>query len=442
MGIETLVNFVRLARKLTKKSSRFRLHVSLQRLHRIMIFSPGSRSLAIRARAFVVVLPLFAVLALLTACHKPAVSDPADPAFIVAGAATPTGTWTITRADLDKQVDAALTQRGATRAQVPAGQLPKVETQVLRFMVVKKLLLAQSSTMTLPDVDKQVAQAIEYTKNRNPGHTYTDAELADALKSHGLTMDEWKQELHESATMQAVLDQATAKSTEPSEQEIDAIYNDHKDAFNVPPMVRASRVLILASPTDTPAQKADKKKRIDAAHARVVKGEDISKVATEVSEDRSTAPRGGDMGKFPRGQNEAGFDDVAFKTKVNTVSPVFETSLGYQFIKVTDSSPAGLISLAEARTIIAPKLRDMKKQQAENAYAQSLLATSGVSFYLKDLDSTAPPPAPGAPSAGQSAPPDQSPPPAPDQGSAPAPTPVQASAPSANPPATNAAPKP
>jgi parvulin-like peptidyl-prolyl isomerase len=341
---------------------------------------------------------LLAGLSLLTACKKPAISDPNDPNFIVASV----GQWTITRADLNKQVDDALTQQNMTRDQVPAAQIPAIESQMLRFMVLKKLLLDKAATMKLPDIDKQVADAVDYAKNRNPSHTYTDAELADVLKSHGMTLDQWKQNLREVATMRAVLDAGAAKDIEPTEQEIDAIYNAHKDAFNVPPMIRASRVLILVAEGDTAAQKADKKKQIDAARARVMKGEDFSKVAMEVSQDRSSAPRGGDMGKFPRGENEAGFDDVAFKTKVNTVSPVFLTSMGYQFVKVTDSTPAGVIPLAEARALIAPKLEAQKKQLAENNYALGLLKSPDVNFYLKMIDPTAQVGAPGgqAPQAG------------------------------------------
>jgi parvulin-like peptidyl-prolyl isomerase len=399
-------------------------------------------------RGIIVFVPLLAIVALLTGCNKatpPAASDPNDPSFIVAGSATATGTWTITRGELNKQVDEALAQQGATRDQVPASQLPNVESQILRYMVVKKLLLDKAATMQLPDIDKEVNQAIEVTKNRNPNHVYTDAELADVLKSHGMTLDQWKQNLHDMATMQAVLDAGTAKDIEPTEQEIDSIYNAHKDAFNVPPMIRASRVLILVAETDTPEQKAEKKKKIDQARARVKQGEDFSKVAMDVSEDRSSAPRGGDMGKFPRGTNEAGFDDVAFKTKVNTISPVFLDSLGYQFIKVTDSTPAGVISLAEARAIIAPKLRDMKKQQAENQYAENLVKTSGVTFYLKALDLSAQgtnAPAASAPDASSAPAPDQSAPPAADQtaGPAPAPAPEPTSSDSAPPSADLAAP--
>lgn len=340
------------------------------------------RPLAAKARLLGACALLLAGLSLLTACKKPAVSDPNDPTFIVASV----GQWTVTRADLNKQVDDALAQQGVTRAQVPPAQVPAIESQMLRFIVLKKILLDKAATMQLPDVDKQVAQALDYAKNRNPGHALTDAELNDMLKTHGMTLDQWKQNLHDIATMQAVLDASATKNSTPTDQEIDAIYDAHKDAFNVPPMIRASRVLVLSSETDTPAQKAEKKKKIDGARARVMKGEDFSKVAMEVSEDRSSAPRGGDMGKFPRGENEAGFDDVAFKTKVNTVSPVFQDGMGYQFVKVTDSTPAGVIPLAEARALIAPKLQEEKKKVAENAYALGLLKSPDVQFYLKMID--------------------------------------------------------
>ena len=421
-----------------------------------MVSIPVLRPLAAKGRLFGAGAAILASLLLLTACKKPVVtiSDPNDPNFIVASV----GTWTVTRADLNKQVDEALQQQGATRAQVPPANLPGVESQVLRYIVLKKLLLDKAATMKLPDIDKQVSDAVEYAKTRNGPKPLSDEELGDLLKSHGMTLDSWKQNLRDIATMQAVLDAGVDKNIQPTDQEIDDIYNAHKDAFNVPPMIRASRVLIQVAETDTPAQKAAKKKQIDAARARVMKGEDFSKVAAEVSQDRSSAPKGGDMGKFQRGENEPGFDDVAFKTKVNTVSPVFLDNMGYQFVKVTDSTPAGVIPLAEARALIAPKLAQEKKRSAENTYAMSLLKDPSVQFYLKMIEPGAHMPAPpngpdGGPApapdqsagAGQAPSPDQSagagPAPAPDQSA-----PAQGASPDANLPspglsATNGAPQ-
>ncbi len=68
----------------------------------------------------------------------------------------------------------------------------------------------------------------------------------------------------------------------------------------------------------TTLQKAEKKKIIDRARDRVLAGADIAGVAREVSQDKFSASRGGDIGYFQRGENENAFDDVAFSTQVGT----------------------------------------------------------------------------------------------------------------------------
>src|ERR1700761_3528757 len=120
-----------------------------------MAFYPVLRSLIGKGRPYCALPVLLLGIVLLTACKKPAIIDPNDPNFVVAGQTTPTGTWTITRGDLNKQIDDALSQQGATRAQIPPAQVPFLETKMLRFMVLKKLLLDKAAGMKLPDVDKE-----------------------------------------------------------------------------------------------------------------------------------------------------------------------------------------------------------------------------------------------------------------------------------------------
>jgi len=173
-------------------------------------------------------------------------------------------------------------------------------------------------------------------------------------------------------------------------------------------------------------EKAAKKKAITKARDRVIHGEDFGKVATEVSEDRTSAPNRGDIGFFQRGENpDAGFDDVAFNTKQGVVSPVFETPLGYQFLKVTDSKPAGEIPLADVRPKIADYLRDQKSKEAAQAYVMKLLADSGVTYHIVLVDPPAQTAAPADAEAPDNAPPSD----APDSSATPPPAPAPAAAP-------------
>jgi parvulin-like peptidyl-prolyl isomerase len=319
---------------------------------------------------------LLAGAALLAGCH-PAVTDPNDPKFIVAEK----GTWQITEGELDTEVTSYLKQHQATPEQVGPSKMPIVKTAMLRNMVLKKLLLDQAAALPAQDTTQEEASELDRLKG-----PMAEPEFEQQLQSAGLTIDELKKRIHEKILVSKVLQANVFKDVDPTEQEIDAIYLQHKDSFNIPEKVRASRILIMVDDKTSPEDKAAKKKAIDEARARVVNGEDFGKVAAEVSEDQSSKLKGGDLAYFARGENEPGFDDVAFNTKVNTISPVFLTPLGYQFLKVTEIQPAGVVPVADARQYIASKLREMKMEEESQAYAKKLLADSGVVYHLVMVD--------------------------------------------------------
>jgi len=328
--------------------------------------------------------------AFLAGCH-PAVKDPNDPKFIVAEK----GTWQITRGELDTEVANFLKARQATPEMVGKSKMPVVETAMLRNMVLKQLLLEKAEAAQLKDVDKE--EAAELDRLKGPaGNPDFDKQLKDS----GMTMDDLKKKIHEKVLITKLLEAEAFKNVEPTDQEINDIYLKNKDSFNTPAKVRASRILIHVDEKATPEEKAAKKKLADKAHDRVMHNEEFGKVASDVSEDQSSKTKGGDLGYFQQGENEPGFDDVAFKSKLNAVSPVFLTPLGYQFIKVTEIQPAGVLPVADARGYISSKLREMKMQEQEQAYAKKLLETSGVTYHLTLVEPPTQMTPPGAPNNG------------------------------------------
>jgi peptidyl-prolyl cis-trans isomerase C len=67
---------------------------------------------------------------------------------------------------------------------------------------------------------------------------------------------------------------------------------------------------------------------------RIKKGESFADLAREVSIDRGSGKRGGDLGLFGRGQMVRPFEEAAFKLKKGELSlePV-RTQFGYHIIK-------------------------------------------------------------------------------------------------------------
>jgi parvulin-like peptidyl-prolyl isomerase len=421
-----------------------------------MVNFPVRRSLVESFPHFLVI-PAFliGVAAILSGCH-PAVTDPNDPKFIEAEK----GTWKITREDLNKEVAVFLKQNHTTPDQVGPSKMPIVETVTLKNMVLKKLLLDQGAANPVKDADKAEAAEFDAIKTRIP----PGKSLEELLKTAGLTVDDLKKQIHEKIIVENVLKAQAFKNVDPTEQQISDFYLQNKASITTPPQIRASRILVHLDEKMSPADKAAKKKIIDKAHARVLKGEEFSKVASQVSEDQSSKEKGGDLDFFRPNENEPGFDDVAFRTKLGAVSPVFETSLGYQFIKVTDAKPGGQVPLAEVRPKITAYLREKNMEEQSQAYAKKLLADSGVTYHMTLVDPPAqmPPGGPGGPGGPDNAPPsgpdgappagpdnappsgvtDNGAPPAAPDGSAPPPAPPAppAEAPPAPPPAPPAPP--
>jgi parvulin-like peptidyl-prolyl isomerase len=310
---------------------------------------------------------------LLAGCH-PRVTDPRDPKFIIAEK----DKWQITQGELDQQVAAYMKQNQMTAQQIGPEKMPILQTAMLDNMVLQKLVLAKGATMPLKDVDKNTSDMFDKIKSR----TTSDADFQSQLKAAGLTPDALKQKIHDQVVATKVLEAEAFSNYTPSDQEVSDFYVKFRDRYFVmPPKIRASRVLIMVDEHTSPAEKAAKKKTIDQAHDRVAHGEDFSKVALEVSEDRYSSPRGGDIGFFQKGENEPEFEAVAFKSKVGVLSPVFETPMGYQFLKVTDTQ-GGVVPEAEARPAISAFLKKNKEQDEERAYTTKLLADSGVTYHF------------------------------------------------------------
>jgi parvulin-like peptidyl-prolyl isomerase len=372
-----------------------------------MAYSLFRRSFFVSSPHFCAIPALFLLLAVaLSGCHSsspsaPAVTDPKDPNFIVAEK----GDLKITNADLDKEVENLLKQHQATPDQVGQEKMLLVKTSVLKNMILKDLLLAKGATLNQADVDKECDTELDAIKSRIPPGTDLDAQL----KTVGMTLDDVKKQIHDKVVIEQVLKAEAFKNDDPTDQEINDFYLKNKAQITEPPQVRASRILVHVDDKMSPADKAAKKKIIDKAHDRVAHGEDFSKVALQVSEDQSSKTKGGDLDYFRPGQNEAGFDNVAFRTKLGAVSPVFETPLGYQFIKVTDVKPGGEVPLAEVRPKIQAYLREGKMQKQGEEYVKNLLANSGVVYHMTLVDPPAQMPGAGPGAAGpDSAPPSSS----------------------------------
>ncbi len=139
-----------------------------------------------------------------------------------------------------------------------------------------------------------------------------------------------------------------ADDQEVSDAEVAEAYEAHKADYLVKEKRRARHILIKVAEDASDAVVAAARKKIEAAKARLDKGEAFATVAREVSED-SSAENGGDLGLFGKGQMVPAFEKAAFALKKDETSDIIRSPFGFHIIKLTDIQPEHQKSLEEVR---------------------------------------------------------------------------------------------
>jgi peptidyl-prolyl cis-trans isomerase SurA len=134
--------------------------------------------------------------------------------------------------------------------------------------------------------------------------------------------------------------------------------------------IHASHILVKVADNALPKDTLDAYNKILKIRARILKGEDFNKVASEkgISDDPSAKDNGGDLGFFTALQMVYPFESAAYSTKVGDVSMPIRTRYGYHIIKVTERRKAqGEVMVAHIMVKTTP---NMPKEDSLNAYTK------------------------------------------------------------------------
>lgn len=170
-----------------------------------------------------------------------------------------------------------------------------------------------------------------------------------------------------------------------TDEEAQKYYDENTAEFAEPESVRARHILFRVSSAATDDEKKAIRARAEAALARINGGEDFAAVATELSEDQSNAPQGGDLGFFPRGRMVPEFEEAAFALDAGKVSGIVETDFGLHLIKVEEKRAAGTRPFADARAAIVAQLAEPKADELAKAAAEAARAKLDAGSSLEDV---------------------------------------------------------
>jgi len=236
------------------------------------------------------------------------------------------------------QVRSELAARGAP---------PKREDVInvaVRRIIDSRLLGQEARRRNLkPDsgrVEASLAQIEEQAGGREGLNT--------ALGRLGATYDQLRASVSETDLVRVFMTTQIEPLVSVTAEDVAAFYGANPEMFERPDMVRARHILVRLTPTSTTADKKEARIRANAAHQRVVAGEDFAVVAREVSEGRE-ASQGGDMGFFAQDSMMPALADVAFALEIGQISDIIETQFGFHILKVEEKRAASKMPYEEAR---------------------------------------------------------------------------------------------
>jgi peptidyl-prolyl cis-trans isomerase D len=157
-------------------------------------------------------------------------------------------------------------------------------------------------------------------------------------------------------------------STVVPEADIERFYNDNFQQFSTPDEIRASHILLRTEGKDEAAVRALAENLLKEARG----GADFAQLATKYSEDTGSAPRGGDLDFFRRGQMVPAFEEAAFALEAGGISEIVRSDFGFHIIKLTDRRAGETTSLDEVRPQIIDQLSEQRAQVEASDRAERL----------------------------------------------------------------------
>ena len=263
------------------------------------------------------------------------------------------------------------TDHGMSQDQIRA-QLPSFVQKATEQAIGAKLLLDEASKLDLPvseaEIDAQVEKIVQQVGGREA--------FQAALAQQKTTEAAFRVQLKSGKRVDKLVEKAVAGVADPTEEEIQKHFEEHKGEYSVGERVLAQHILITPD-GDTDVSKREAKTKIDSIRERVLGGKDFADEAAAHSMCPS-GKEGGSLGWFSRGMMVPELDEAAFSMKDGDVSDVIETQFGYHIIYKTDHEDAHEADFDDVREKIRDFIRHARRGEAVTAYVDELKAKAKI----------------------------------------------------------------
>lgn len=252
--------------------------------------------------------------------------------------------------------------------------LMELKKNLMNSMVEIELMRQQAEQEGLSVSEDEVkARYSEFLKSRFQGN---EEMFAEQLKKSDMSREEFDKQMKEQLLLQKLY-QKVIDDVKVSDEDIKTFYDENIERFKSPEQINAQHILIKTS-EDDPKSDAAAKAKMNEVQAKLKAGGDFAKLAQEYSDDPGSKVKGGDLGKFGKGQMVPPFEEAAWKLQPGEISEPVKTRFGYHLIKRGESFPAGTKDISEVKEAISGQLLQTQQNEAFKKWLDALKAKASI----------------------------------------------------------------
>ena len=263
--------------------------------------------------------------------------------------------------------------------------LAEVTPQLIVGAIDELLLLQRGREMGLRLGDDQFKQVV--ANIRKEQGLLDDAKFQQALAQENMTLEDLRKQLEKQMLIEQVQRQEVGSKLNITEEEARQYYARHPDEFTETSSITLREIFVEVPAAEggvNVAKDDEAQKKITGIRARVLKGEDFSKLATELSDSPSKANRGL-IGPFSRSDMSPQLQQLVDTMKQGDVTLPIRTQKGYQIFKLETLKASALQPFDSVRDLISDKVAGARTQTEMRKFLTRLRAQAIIEWKNDEL---------------------------------------------------------
>lgn len=230
---------------------------------------------------------------------------------------------------------------------------------ILSRMIDGKLIEQRAAKQGVTVRDEDVMATIKDLLDKK------NIQMDDFLKTlerEGSTFDAYRREIRDQMTRMRLLRREIRIGLLVTDEEIGDYYVKHRTDYEGKEAFRIKQILLLAPENQDRARRTKRLADAESIRKRLKDGESFDLLAAQFSQGPAAAA-GGDIGFVEAGTMLPEVDHAAGKLKIDEISEVIASPVGFHIIKVLDKRGGGNKSIDAIREEIKMKLEDEKMEK-------------------------------------------------------------------------------